>query len=128
MLEILKLCALAVVGILLALQLKTFRPELSFCLILALGILIFAYSFSSVKTVFDEVLRLGESLGDSAGYLKILIKIVGISYVCEFSAGICRDAGYGTLGEQVEILGKLAILFSGFPILYAMIEQLTHLG
>ena len=125
--ELMKLCALAVLGVLVALQLKQTRPEYGIYLVVAMGVLIFAYSFGRVREVFEEVMKLGDYLGGSVGYLKILMKVVGISYVCEFGSGICRDAGYGALGEQVEILGKLAVLFTGFPIFFALIQELEHL-
>ena len=125
--ELMKLCALAVLGVLVALQLKQIKPEFGMYLVISMGVLIFAYSFTRIREIFEEVMRLGSYLGESANYLKILMKVVAISYVCEFGSGICRDAGYGALGEQVEILGKLAVLFTGFPIFFALIEQLEHL-
>ena len=63
-------------------------------------------------------------LGDAQGYLSILLKVIGITYICEFSAGICKDAGFHSVADQIEILGKLSVLFAGLPILFAVIEQI----
>ena len=57
-------------------------------------------------------------------YLTALMKMVGITYVAEFSAGICRDAGFGALGSQIEIFGKLSILAVSMPILLALMETI----
>ena len=63
-------------------------------------------------------------LGDAKGYLGILMKVVGITYLCEFSAGICKDAGFAAVSDQIEILGKLSVLFAGLPILLTVIRQI----
>ena len=60
----------------------------------------------------------------SKGYLGILMKVVGITYLCEFSAGICKDAGFSSVSDQLEILGKLSVLFAGLPILLSVIRQI----
>ena len=54
----------------------------------------------------------------------ILFKVIGITYICEFSADICRDAGYQAVAGQIEVLGKLTVMFAGLPILFAVIEQI----
>jgi len=58
----------------------------------------------------------------SKGYLSILIKVIGITYLCEFSAAICKDAGFSTVADQIEVLGKLSVMFAGLPILLALLE------
>ena len=50
--------------------------------------------------------------------------MIGITYICEFSSDICRDAGYQTVAGQIEVLGKLTVMFAGLPILFAVIEQI----
>ena len=69
--------------------------------------------------------RLRNYLGGTESYLVILLKVIGITYICEFSAGICRDAGYQSIAGQIEVLGKLSVMFAGLPILFAVIEQIN---
>jgi len=52
------------------------------------------------------------------------MKMIGITYIAEFSSGICKDAGYGSLGNQIEIFGKLSILAVSMPILLALMEMI----
>lgn len=74
--------------------------------------------------MLEEFRGLQQYLGDSKGYLGILMKVVGITYLCEFSAGICKDAGFSSVSDQLEILGKLSVLFAGLPILLSVIRQI----
>ena len=50
--------------------------------------------------------------------------VAEIPYLCEFSAGICKDAGFSSVSDQLEILGKLSVLFAGLPILLSVIRQI----
>ena len=68
--------------------------------------------------------RIRSYLGSGQGYLSILLKVIGITYICEFSSGICKDAGYQAVAGQIEVLGKLSVMFAGLPILFAVIEQI----
>ena len=68
--------------------------------------------------------RIEEYIKINNVYLTTLLKMIGITYIAEFSAGICKDAGYGALGTQLEIFGKLSILAVSMPILLALLETL----
>ena len=58
-------------------------------------------------------------------YLVILVKLIGIAYICEFAASISKDAGYSAVASQVELFGKIAILFAGMPIFLALAETIA---
>ena len=73
-----------------------------------------------------EVLR--GYLQDHYGYLSLLLKAVGATYACEFCAGICRDAGYGGVAGQMEMLGKVYILSMGLPILISLMESIQSIA
>ena len=38
--------------------------------------------------------------------------------------GICKDAGYSAIAGQIEVFGKLSVLFAGMPILFAVMEYI----
>lgn len=50
--------------------------------------------------------------------------MAGITYIAEFASGICRDAGYGAMGTQIEIFARLSILALSMPVLLALLETL----
>lgn len=57
-------------------------------------------------------------------YLAALFKMAGITYIAEFTSGICKDAGYSAVGTQVEMVGKLAILAVSAPVVLSLVETL----
>ena len=52
--------------------------------------------------------------------------MIGITYIAEFSSGLCKDAGYGSLGSQIEIFGKLSVLAVSMPILLALLDTVQQ--
>jgi len=125
--EIIKISFLGILGILLAIQFKAQRPEYGVIIGLAMGILIFGYVVRRLSGVLEEFQQLHSYLGSMNHYLAVLLRVIGITYVCEFSAGICNDAGYGAVADQIEILGKISVLIASVPILFAVIEQIQNL-
>ena len=122
--EVIKIGMLGIVGVLLAVQFKSMKTEYSVYIGMGLAILVFGYVLRQVEAVMSQISFVKNYLGDAQGYLSILLKVIGITYICEFSAGICNDAGFHSVADQIEILGKLSVLFAGLPILFAVIEQI----
>lgn len=122
--EIIKIGMLGIVGVLIAVQFKTQKPEYAMYIGFAIGILIFCYALKEFEIVLNQFERIKKYLGTGESYLSILLKVIGITYICEFSSSICKDAGYGTIAEQIEVLGKLTVMIAGLPILFAVIEQI----
>lgn len=122
--ELVKVVFLGIAGVLLAVQFKGQKPEYGMYVGLAVGILVFGYALRQVAAVAGQLGRLRGYLNGAEGYLTVLLKVIGITYICEFSADICKDAGYQTVAGQIEVLGKLSVMFAGLPVLFAVIEQI----
>lgn len=127
--EIVKVGIIGILGVLVAIQFKAVKPEYSTYIGVALGLLIFGYTVQQLSVMLSSLSWMQSLFEGSGGYLSILIKVIGITYLCEFSAGICKDAGYGAISEQIEVLGKLSVMFAGLPILLAVVEQIqSYMG
>ena len=105
--EIIKIALLVIAGVLFAIQFRQQRPEYTLLIGFALSVLVFSYVLGLTGQLLEEFAGLQQYLGDAKGYLGILMKVVGITYLCEFSAGICKVAGVAVVSDQIEILGNL---------------------
>ncbi len=126
MTELLKVAFLGIAGVLIAIQFKSVKSEYAVYIGLAVSIIIFYFCVRQVEAVTVQLAKIKVYLNGSEEYLSILLKVIGITYVCEFSAGICKDAGYQSVAGQIEVLGKLSVMFAGLPILFAVIEQIQN--
>ena len=50
--------------------------------------------------------------------------MIGVTYIGQFSSGICKDAGYQATGAQIELFSKLSIMVMGMPVLLALLETI----
>lgn len=127
--EMIKVCVIGILGVLTAIQFKGVKAEYATYISVALGLILFGFVVQQLRTILSSLAWIKEMFGGTSGYLGILLKVIGITYLCEFSAGICKDAGYGAVSEQIEVLGKLSVMFSGLPILLAVVEQIqSYMG
>lgn len=124
MLTIIKISLFCMVGVLVALQIKGANSGFSTYIGIAIGVVLFVFCVGEIGNVVDKLGDLFQNLGNAGGYLQILLKVMGITYICEFSSGICRDAGFHTVSEQIDVLGKVSVMISGLPILFAVVEQI----
>lgn len=122
--DITKIGMLGIFGVLIALQFKSEKPEYSLYIVIAIGTTIFAIAATRLSEVLGSFALLTKYIENGNVYFGILLKVIGITYVCEFSQAICRDAGYLSLAGQIEIFGKISVLLVGMPILLAIIENI----
>jgi len=120
-----KIGMLGLAGVMLALQFKSVRPEISVYIGLAIGIIIFCFSVDGLIVIMEKMQTLQKYVNSAEGYWSVLFKAVGVTYICEFTAAVCKDAGYGAVAGQIEIFGKLTVLFMGMPALLAIIENMN---
>lgn len=124
----LKVAIIGVIAVLLALSLKHEQAGFGMLVIMAAGLLILGFSLTKFESVLSVVETLEDCLGEDSVYIQILLKMIGITYIAEFSGNLCRDAGYGAVAGQIEFYAKLMLLAVSMPILQNLITMLTGMG
>lgn len=115
---------IGIAGVLLALQFKNGKTEYGIYISLAVSIVIF-FSIADKLTIVVETIRtLSGYINIGTVYLSTLFKMIGITYIAEFSTAICKDAGYQTIASQIDVFSKLTILTLSMPILAALLETI----
>ena len=113
---------IGVAGSLLALQFKSGKAEYGIYISIVLSIIVFVGILGHLETLIETMRRIGEYINIDSVYIKILLKMLGITYVCEFTSSICKDAGYQTIAGQIEIFGKLSVFVLSMPVLLALLD------
>ena len=126
--EIVKIGLIGIVGILLAVPMKSYKAEYGVYIGIAVCLVLLGYGMQYFSGILSSVGQLRVYLKDNYGYLTVLLKAVGATYACEFCAGICKDAGYSGMAGQVEMIGKLYILLVGMPVLIALLESIQSIA
>lgn len=123
--DMLKIGIIGIVGVLLAVQFKNNKAEYGIYIGLAVSMLIFFYAISKLSVVIETIEKIQSYITVNKAYIATLIKIIGITYIAEFSSSICKDAGYQAIASQIEVFGKLSILAVSMPILLALLETIN---
>ncbi|MDD4262449.1 MAG: stage III sporulation protein AD [Syntrophaceticus schinkii] len=125
--EILNIVGIALVVTVFAVLLREVRPEMALLLALGFGVLIFILVLSKMGAIINLFRDLTHKAQVDELYLLTLLKILGIAYIAEFGAQICRDAGEGTIASKIELAGKILILLLALPIFTAVLQVVVRL-
>ncbi len=124
--SVIQIGIIGVIGAVLAIQLKGGKAEYGIYVGMAVSVILFSFIIDRLGGFVSTVEELASYIDMDAGYLATMLKMIGITYIAEFSSGICRDAGYQTIAGQIEIFGKLTILALGMPVLLALLETIRE--
>ncbi len=122
--DIIKIAILGIAGALLGIMLKCYKKEYELFVMLGVSLCIFYFIMSKLKLVISVISRMQEYVSLDSSYIAILIKMIGITYVSEFSANLCKDAGYQSVAGQIEMFGKLSILAISMPVILVLLETI----
>lgn len=125
--DIISICFIAIFASVAALSIKKHTPEISTVLAIGTGALIFTAIISRVVPIISELQILINSAGEASQYGGILIKTVGICFLCQFAGDCCRDAGQSSLASRVELAGRAAILVVALPMFEKLINVAVSL-
>lgn len=124
----LKVVLIGLVAVFVILLLKVGKPEYAMTISLAASVLILLYAAGTLNQVVEELKKLFSYISLPEGYLKILLKILGVAYLAEFGSALCKDAGQSAIGGQIELVGKLTILAISMPIVTSLFETISGMS
>ena len=124
--SMLKIGILGVAGVLLAIQFKSGKTEYGIYISVALSLVIFNSVFGQLKYLTEMIREIENYIEIDHSYITTLLKMLGITYIADFSSAICKDAGYQAIASQIEIFGKLTVMVLSMPVLYALLNTIRE--
>ncbi len=120
-----QIAAIGMIAMLLAILFKKGKEEYSLFISIAACFVILLLGIGKLQVILDAIGQLQGYIKLNKAYVGILVKIIGITYVTEISASLCKDSGYQAIGEQIEIVGKLTILAISMPIMISILDTIN---
>lgn len=124
--ELFKLIAIAFVCALFTIVLKNTKPELAFVTTLSGAIILMIAALDQFSGVFSLLNDLSKLTGIDSKIVKLLLKIVGVGYLTEFSSDILNDFGANSIASKVELCGKITILLLASPIIKMLVAVIVE--
>lgn len=125
--EIFQLVGIAFVTAVTALILKNAKPELAFAVTVTGSIILLLFTFEMFKSSLSIFQTIANTTGIDSTLIKILLKMVGIGYLVEFSAGILNDFGQNSVADKLVFCGKVVVLILAIPILESVLSLISRL-
>ncbi|HHW31752.1 MAG TPA: stage III sporulation protein AD [Clostridiaceae bacterium] len=125
--EILQIVSLGVIATILIMLIKKERPEIAVLISIVVGIAIFILSVSKLSAILELLNTFTEKVSIDTRYISTLFKIIGIAYIAEFGAEVCKDAGEASIAAKIELAGKLIIAALAFPIIASLLDLIAKI-
>ncbi len=125
--EILRIAALALCAVILIVLVKSYKPEFGVYTAIGCSLLILYFLVDSLKYAFSYMAELYERLDYGKAYFPIIIKILAIAYITEFTAQLCRDSGESSIASKVELAGKVIIFCVAIPVFLSILNLVEQL-
>lgn len=106
---------------------KQQRPDIALLISLAGGTVILIFVVSSLSVVIETISNLFNKSNMDPVYITTILKVIGIAYLADFGAQLCKDAGESAIAAKIELGGKILILLLAIPILTALMELILKI-
>ena len=117
-----KIIGIAIITTIAVLIIKQLKPELAVFVGLVGSIIIVIYivnMIGGVLTIFDTM---ASKTGIDKELFLVILKIIGVGYLTEFSANLCQDAGVSSIADKIMLAGKVVIMIMALPIINNLLE------
>lgn len=125
--DIMKIAAIAIAGVIMAAVVKSFKPELSLYVVLATIMVIFLMALDKLTSVFQFLSSVYGEMTYGKDFFPIIVKVLVVAYLADFTSQLCKDAGESAIGSKVELAGKIVIFYLSMPILLAILELINSI-
>ena len=124
---ILKIVAVGLITCIATLIIKPIRNDFSIFIAIAGGLIVIALIINYLTGIFATFSNLINLTGLDSSLYSLLIKIIGIGYLIEFTASICSDTGNSSLGDKVLLGGKVVIMVMALPIVISILNIIMEI-
>ena len=113
---VIKIMLLIICSLMLVTILKSVKSGVSVFLLIFVTAAVFVFVCTQLGSVIDFINTLASKAGIDEQYIGIILKCIGVCFLGDFAAGICRDCGENTLANNSEIVCKCSIIVIALPM------------
>lgn len=125
--EILQIAGIAVSGMIIVSLVRIFKPEFAIYIVIATVIVILILCVTQLTAVFQFLKSVYDEMSYGKEFFPIIIKVLVVAYLADFTAQLCNDAGEKSIGSKVELAGKIIIFYLSLPILVSILELVNSM-
>jgi stage III sporulation protein AD len=123
--DIVQISIIGIIAAVLSMTLRKQVPEFALLLAVAASVVILFALFTPLSVVVGTLGTFGDRLSIRPEYIRIIVRVIGVAYITEFSSQLCADAGEGAIAQKIELGGKLIIMAMATPVLINVVDIIT---
>lgn len=124
---IFKIIAIGLITCLATMIVRPIRSDFAVIIAIVGGLIILFMVVNYLSSVFETFRNIIGITGLNSSLYTLLLKIIGVGYLVEFTAGICSGTGNSSLGDKVLLGGKIIILVMALPIITNILQIVMEL-
>ena len=117
-----KVVGIVLTALFINIVLKNYSKEFTFLINIVCTIIIFTLISKDLKGIVDRLTSISNEISVLLPYIKIMLKILGISMIAQLLSDLCRDNGENTLANQTELSAKIIILVTALPLFTTIMD------
>lgn len=125
--EILQVVGLGIIATVLIVVLKAQKPEMAIQVSILTGVVVFLLVAGKLSAVLEMLDSLTRRVNIDPIYFVTVLKIIGIAYIAEFGAEVCKDAGESSIASKIELAGKVAVVVLAVPIVTSLLDLIIRI-
>ncbi len=125
--NIVTICVVAIVSAVLSITVRRYNHELSLLISIGASVVVLLCVIEYVFTSLESVSTILNSANIDSQYIVILLKVMGICFVTEFTCDCTKEAGFDSLASNIALAGKVLVLVTALPMFNSVLNIVASL-
>ena len=126
-LEIVKIVGIGLIGLIIIIILRQYKPEFALYISLIIGVLVFFLVVDKLSGVINILSNLASNASINKEFIVILLKITGIALLTEFAVSVCKDSGEAAIASKIDFGAKVIMVSISIPIISTLLETILKI-
>lgn len=119
------ICGIVLAGTLLSMLVMGENKVYGKLIGLAVSLMLVAILLARAGKVFSTLTEFAKDFGLANVYIRVLLKMFGITMITEITADLCTQAENPVCAKQLKTLGRFFVLTAGLPLLTELVSLLN---
>ena len=126
-LEIVRIIGIGLIGVIIIIILRQYKPEFALYISLIVGVLIFFLVADKLYGIVNLLSNLANQASINKEFIVILLKITGIALLTEFAVSVCKDSGETAVASKIDFGSKIIMVSISIPIISSLLETILKI-
>jgi len=125
--DIFRIAAVGICGVLIAAIVRGYKPEFATYVVIATVLAIFTMVIIRLASAFEFLGEIYNQISFGKSFFPIIIKVLAVAYIADFTAQICKDSGETAIAGKVELAGKVMIFYLAIPVMMSVMDLINRM-